>query len=95
MVLITGNTFPVKDQIKALGGRWDATAKGWRVPEDKAAQARKLVIDAPTSERKSFRRPSNPQNFHGNQNCCDCFDCHEEGCCEPGMRCCTHQRMED
>lgn len=42
-VLITGNTFPVKNQIKALGGRWDADAKGWKVPAEKADAARKLV----------------------------------------------------
>lgn len=46
-VLITGNTYPVKDQIKALGGRWDAVAKGWRVPAAKAAHAQALVSHAP------------------------------------------------
>lgn len=43
MTLITGNTYPVKDQLKALGGRWDSVAKGWKVPDDKAEEARKLV----------------------------------------------------
>ena len=46
MVLVTGNTYPVKDAIKALGGRWDADAKGWRVPADKAAEAQALVAGA-------------------------------------------------
>lgn len=41
--LIVGNTYPVKDQIKALGGKWDAEAKGWRVPVAKAEQAQALV----------------------------------------------------
>lgn len=45
-VLITGNTYPVKDGLKALGGRWDPEAKGWRVPAAKADEARKLVSDA-------------------------------------------------
>jgi hypothetical protein len=53
--LITGNTYPVKDQIKALGGRWDAAAKGWRVPAESADQARSLVSGAP----KSAPRASN------------------------------------
>jgi hypothetical protein len=44
--LITGNTFPVKDQLRALGGRWDADEKGWRVPADKADEARQLVAGA-------------------------------------------------
>ncbi len=40
---ITGNTYPVKDQLKALGGRWNPTAKGWDVPSAKADEARRLV----------------------------------------------------
>ena len=30
--LWTGNTYPIRDAIKALGGRWDADRKGWVVP---------------------------------------------------------------
>jgi hypothetical protein len=47
MTSITGNTYPVKDQIKALGGRWDAENKCWDVPDDKADAARALVAAAP------------------------------------------------
>lgn len=43
MVAITGNTYPVKDQIKALGGTWDAAAKAWLVPEAVADKVRLLV----------------------------------------------------
>lgn len=45
-VAVAGNTYPVKDQIKALGGRWDATAKCWMVPAAMAAQANFLVSGA-------------------------------------------------
>jgi hypothetical protein len=48
-VLITGNTYPVKDTLKAMGGRWDAEAKGWRVPAAKADAAKALV----TGDKKS------------------------------------------
>ena len=48
-VLVVGNTYPVKDQIKALGARWDAANKGWRVPAAKAAEAQALVAGAPKS----------------------------------------------
>ncbi|HWH75947.1 MAG TPA: hypothetical protein VNT76_01200 [Candidatus Binatus sp.] len=51
-VLITGNTYPVKEQIKALGGRWDSRAKGWNVPIDNADAARALVSAAPRSDRR-------------------------------------------
>jgi len=53
-VLIIGNTFPVKDQIKALGARWDPEAKGWRVPAARAAEAQRLVSGAGKS---SFSAP--------------------------------------
>jgi len=45
--LITGNTFPAKDALRALGGRWDAQAKGWRVPTAAAPRAWALVKAAP------------------------------------------------
>ncbi len=40
---ITGNTYPVKDQLKALGGRWNPDQNAWMVPADKADQAKALV----------------------------------------------------
>ena len=56
-VAITGNTYPVKDQIKALGGRWNPDQKAWMVPADKADQARSLVTGAPQSSSKpGFRK---------------------------------------
>jgi len=30
---ITGNTFAVKDQLKALGARWDAEKKVWWIDQ--------------------------------------------------------------
>jgi hypothetical protein len=43
MVAITGNTFPVKEALKAMGGRWDGAAKAWMVPAGRAEDARALV----------------------------------------------------
>jgi hypothetical protein len=55
-VLITGNTYPVKEEIKALGGKWDKEQKGWLVPADKVEEAKKLVTEAPAKpkEKQSF-----------------------------------------
>jgi len=53
MQLITGNTYPVKDKIKALGGRWNAPRQGWEVSDDNAAECRKLVAEAPISSRSN------------------------------------------
>jgi len=81
-VLVTGNTFPVKDQIKAMGGRWDAARKGWMVPEEKAAEALKLVASAPrasytprsSSPRWASRRPCGYPGCRGQGDplCDDC-----------------------
>jgi hypothetical protein len=56
MVLITGNTYPVRAELRALGGVWDARAQGWRVPEARADEARRLVADAPASSGPRRRR---------------------------------------
>lgn len=52
-VAIGGNTYPVRDQLRDLGGAWDAGRKSWMVPESQAAKARELVAGAP---KRSFRR---------------------------------------
>lgn len=70
---ITGNTYPVKDQLKALGGKWDANSKSWMVPDDKAEQARALL---PAASPKT----TTYKNISGNRrNCPDvtkpCYKC--------------------
>jgi hypothetical protein len=67
MKLITGNTFPVKDKIKALGGKWDAEAKGWRVPPENEAQALALVAKTPAKAKR-------PRFNHNG-----CWACKERG----------------
>jgi hypothetical protein len=52
-VAITGNTYSIRDQLRALGGRWDAARKVWMVPADRADEARALV--PPTKPRKQTR----------------------------------------
>ena len=46
-IAITGNTYPVKDQLKALGARWDPDQKAWMVATEKADRAREIVSGAP------------------------------------------------
>lgn len=57
-VAITGNTYPVKDALKALGARWNADQKAWMVSADKADAARKIVdggVTSSTTQTKSYR----------------------------------------
>jgi hypothetical protein len=66
MTTITGNTYPVKDQLKALGGRWNAGAKGWDVPDDKVEAAQSLVDGAgPSTYTPRSRYRSNYARFSG------------------------------
>jgi hypothetical protein len=58
MVLITGNTYPVKDEIKELGGRWNAAEQGWMVPLENSDRARALVASAPVKAKPA--RSSTP-----------------------------------
>jgi len=43
MQTITGNTYPLRDRIKSLGGKWNAQAKGWDVPDVNVAEIKKLM----------------------------------------------------
>lgn len=40
MTPITGNTYPVRRELRALGGQWNANQQAWLVPTDRAAEAR-------------------------------------------------------
>lgn len=60
-VEIQGNTYPVRDQLKALGGKWDASRKIWMVPANKAEEARRLVANAPVQPRRGAKSSSSSQ----------------------------------
>ena len=53
LVAITGNTYPVKEQLKALGARWNPDLKAWMVTADKAEQAKALVSGSPATQSRS------------------------------------------
>ena len=81
-MLITGNTYPVKDKLRAMGGRWDALAKGWIVPDAQASAAQALVASAPKTTRAFFAPTrckscgcgaSRYNRIYGNGICKDCY----------------------
>jgi hypothetical protein len=59
MTTITGNTYPVKEAIKALDARvrWNKGAQGWDVPDEHADAARALVADAGPARPRAARGP--------------------------------------
>lgn len=54
--IVTGNTFPHKDDIKRIGGRWDADRKQWTIPASAADRLPRGLSSRPKSFRlsKSF-----------------------------------------
>src|SRR5271154_2057721 len=64
-VAITGNTFPVKDQLKALGAKWDGDNKAWMIDASKANEARKIVANALKEVTTTKSKPHFPR-------CADC-----------------------
>lgn len=49
----TGNTFPAKDQIKAIGGRWDVDAKAWWVGAARRAEAVALIVEIGAEQNRA------------------------------------------
>jgi hypothetical protein len=64
MVPIHGNTYPVKEQLKTLGGKWDSDKRVWVVPADRESEALKIVADAP-QERRRWRSRRGGQHMQG------------------------------
>lgn len=44
-MLVTGNTFNAKAQLKELGGKWSPAQNGWVVPADKRAEVENLASE--------------------------------------------------
>lgn len=57
MVAVTGNTYPVKDELKQLGARWDNTARVWMVPQTMLARAQAIVARGPLPNNPPWTTP--------------------------------------
>ena len=66
MAMITGNTYPVRDKLAAMGGRWVPALKGWNVPESRADEARALVASTPAVSKRGTTTARQPRT------CKDC-----------------------
>ncbi len=56
MTAITGNTYPHRAEFRAMGGQWDAGAKAWMVPDEKADEARALLTGGNAGRRRTTQR---------------------------------------
>jgi len=61
-VAITGNTYPVKEQLKALGATWNKAQGAWMMPAEHAEQARQIVAGAGPVQRRPYRGRSRYQS---------------------------------
>lgn len=57
-VAIRGNTYPVREEIKALGGRWDAGQRAWMVPQNMEVRARQVVAGKTISRNRAGEKIS-------------------------------------
>lgn len=46
MITITGNTYPVREQMRTLGGRWNRGAQGWDFIDPSAAEKARALVEA-------------------------------------------------
>ncbi len=52
-IYFAGNTFPAKDAIKGIGGRWDADAKAWWVGAALRAEAVALIVEISAQQNRA------------------------------------------
>lgn len=63
---VVGNTFDYKDDIKALGGRWDGERKAWYLGSPSDAEAVREHLEAlPEPEKKKGRSYSDRSGYSG------------------------------
>jgi hypothetical protein len=43
MVPLPGNTYPIRDQLRSLGGEFDSVARVWMLPANRIAEAKKFL----------------------------------------------------
>lgn len=52
-VAIGGKTYPVRKELRALGGEWDDGAQKWLIPIEREEEARQIVRDQKAAPRAS------------------------------------------
>lgn len=69
---ITGNTYPVKDALKAIGCRWDAQDKCWTASTDEmAAKAQAIMSGTPAAKSAPTCSPAQSRRGVRGQ----CWEC--------------------
>ncbi len=87
---VTGNTYPVRTRLKALGGQWDKAAQGWRFETQVATDEALSIVAAAGPIEPHHGRRTTPRRIttrfmgggeiyrNANGRCIDAPCC---GCC--------------
>lgn len=78
-VQIFGNTYLVRDELKALGGRWNPLLKCWQVPAAHAVEAHAAVATAPENESDFVDVPLGRHRTGRNNYSAQCPACNARG----------------
>lgn len=74
-LFVTGNTFPVKDQLRALGCRWNADHKAWTTTDPATLEKANAVVAAGGLKAElmgSSSRASGARSFRPSRRCREC-----------------------
>lgn len=74
MIPLSGNTYPVKEELKKLGARWDGDAKFWSVPESNLDKAKALIEGAAKARTATYSKPRAPRQSYSGGLCSHCGD---------------------
>jgi len=85
---VGGNTYPVREKLAALGGKWDPAIKAWRIPTERVTEAKVIVASAGPKQPFSGARSSGQRRSTGCGGRYECYECEECGdMVTPGTRC--------
>lgn len=66
MKILEGNTYPIRDVIKARGGKWMPNAKVWKVPDEHYEELAAMIKPCGKSEYKSSAsKKAGEEHFQG------------------------------
>jgi hypothetical protein len=55
MKMILGNTYPVKEQLKQVGCRWNADRKCWMATTEEMAVKARSIVEQGQSNQRMYR----------------------------------------
>lgn len=83
-LVLTGNTFQIKDQIKTAGGIWDSRQRAWLIPDTDTLHTLRGLTPAAARPQQQQRRSWVIKSSYG----WECAVCGETEMLDWTRRCC-------